>query len=458
MLPHFAAHFCCPSEYAAFSFNGAGREPCGFFSFGPDVVCYGAPSAGFVAPGPTAPLFDVRPLVITRKSGVTLPFDAGLVIDNLRFERYAGSMGADAGPESRRRRAWQRSYYAVRGMIPTRIRRWLHKAYFRGWERLAFPGWPVDLTVENLFEGLLLASLEAQGASEMPFIWFWPDGAPYCVLMTHDVETARGRDFCGALMDIDEQFGIPAAFQIVPEERYTITKEFLTAFHQRGFEVNIHDLSHDGLLFSSRQIFVRGAQRINKYAKDMGAKGFRSGSLHRNLEWLDELDLSYDMSVPNTGRLEIQRGGCCTVMPYFIRRILEIPLTTTQDYALFNVLGDFSVELWKKQFEMIAERNGLVSFITHPDYLQEPRAFATYQALLGMISSKRTEQKPWVASPGNVNLWWRERGASRLVLQEGHWQIEGPAKKRGRLAFARWEGDRVAYRIASDSRALERNA
>ena len=67
----------------------------------------------------------------------------------------------------------------------------------------------------------------------------------------------------------------------------------------------------------------------------------RNGSMH--------CDFAYDMSVPNVAHLDPQRGGCCTVMPYFIGKILEIPVTDVQDYTLFNILEDFSIELWKKQ-------------------------------------------------------------------------------------------------------------
>jgi hypothetical protein len=44
------------------------------------------------------------------------------------------------------------------------------------------------------------------------------------------------------------------------------------------------------------------------------------------------------MSVPNVGHLEVQRGGC-TVMPYFIGRIVELPVTTSQDYSVFDSEG-----------------------------------------------------------------------------------------------------------------------
>src|SRR5262249_52006779 len=155
----------------------------------------------------------------------------------------------------------------------------------------------------------------SQGRSRLPFVWFWPEGAPSAVILTHDVETIAGRDACTWLMDTDEACGFKASFQLVPEGRYEITPSFREGIRQRGFEVNIHDLNHDGRLFDERDEFRRRAHRINGYAQEFGARGFRSGVLYRRPEWFDALHVAYDMSIPNAGHLEVQRGGCCTVMP-----------------------------------------------------------------------------------------------------------------------------------------------
>ena len=91
--------------------------------------------------------------------------------------------------------------------------------------------------------------------------------------------------------------------------------------------------------------------------------------MYREQAWFDAFEFQYDMSVPNAAHLEPQRGGCCTVMPYFVGDILELPLTTTQDYTLFHILNDYSTTLWQEQIRLITGRHGLVSVITHPDYL-----------------------------------------------------------------------------------------
>jgi len=62
--------------------------------------------------------------------------------------------------------------------------------------------WPVDFTVNSVHEAFLRLTMRAQGYDKVPFIWFWPDGASGCLILTHDVETAAGRDFTSSLMDI----------------------------------------------------------------------------------------------------------------------------------------------------------------------------------------------------------------------------------------------------------------
>src|SRR5260370_9326149 len=96
--------------------------------------------------------------------------------------------------------------------------------------------------------------------------------------------------------------------------------------------------------------------------------------MYRNQEWYDAFEFSYDMSVPSVAHLEPQRGGCCTVIPYFIGKVLELPLTATQDYSLFHILNDYSLDLWKKQLALSRENYGLMSFTALPDYFLSHRA------------------------------------------------------------------------------------
>jgi len=383
-----------------------------------------------------------------------LPFDFSELIENIRLERYRRGMVAGnevfAGSEPIRR-----IYYLIRSGLPAPVRRHLQRVYFRNWQKLPFPAWPVDLTVENLHEQFLRLLMEARGVKEVPFIWFWPEGASNCLIMTHDVETSAGRNFSSKLMDLDDSCGIKASFQVIPEKRYTVSDQYVREIRNRGFEFNIHDLNHDGHLYREREEFVLRAAKINAYVRQYGSQGFRAGAMYRNQEWYDLFEFSYDMSVPNVAHLEPMRGGCCTIMPYFIGNILELPLTTVQDYSLFHILNDYSTDIWKQQLNIIRKRNGLMSFIAHPDYLIEKRARRVYESLLDHLRQRIADENIWHALPGEVDQWWRARSQMRLVNRNGKWSIEGPQSERARVAYATTEEGSLVLKLKSESAEAE---
>jgi hypothetical protein len=389
-------------------------------------------------------LHDAWDDAVAHPGSLSLSFDPDQVIDNLRLERY---FDATDGHSFLSSRLANTLYYLARPLLGVRFRRHLQKLRLADWRSISFPRWPVDTTVEQVHEGMLRLCIRAGGGEKVPFIWFWPNGFPGCAIVTHDVEAAEGRDFCQALMDIDQSYGIPSSFQLVPEKRYALGPSFLADIRARGFEINVHDLNHDGKLFAGKALFLERVRRINQYGRAFGALGFRSGALYRNLAWYDALDFSYDMSVPNAAHLDPQRGGCCTVMPYFVGKILELPVTATQDYSLFHILNQDSTALWKLEIAQILEKHGLASFIVHPDYILEPRLRRTYKSLLDYLSRLRSEEKLWIALPREVNQWWRARSEMKLLRRGNKWVVEGPEKHRARLAYAFLDGDRLVYQL-----------
>ena len=434
-------YYRCPESY---------NQPYRNVRFG-SVGTY--PSSGMETPGPRSAdepsthfaarsvSEAVKQSEIEDLTSCTFP-DPWQVIDHLRSEKYVPDW-REAPPVC----ALARMYYLARPILPVAVRKHLQKFYFRGWKKRSFPHWPVDFTVDALHEQLLLASLRASGAQCIPFVWFWPEGASSCAIMTHDVETAAGRDLCGKLMDIDDSYGIKSSFQVIPEQRYVTSPVFLDSIRSRGFEIVIHDLNHDGHLYRDRKQFLERAAKINAYGKLYGAQGFRAGSLYRKQVWYDALDFAYDMSVPNVAHLDPQRGGCCTVMPYFIGKILELPVTMSQDYTLFNVLNDISINLWKQQTELIMLKHGLISFIAHPDYLASMRRRSIYEELLEYMVRLRDERNIWIATPGEVNCWWRQRAEMTLVEEGENWRIEGPGNERARIAYASEDQGRLVLNL-----------
>ena len=419
----------------------------GYFRLGKDSICYGHLANGRVAKEPVGDLRDALEEVAFGADSCELPFDPHEIIENLLRERYAAHFREEG---SFLNEILRRIYYAIRPFMGVSTRVHLQRAHLRGWRDIKFPAWPVDTTVDQIYQKLLWLSLKAQRRDRVPFIWFWPDGYSSAAILTHDVEAPLGKSFCPALMDLDEAAGFRSSFQIVPENRYKVTQAFLNSITSRGFEVNVHDLKHDGRLYAEHKEFLRRAQCINRYVEEFGAQGFRSGILYRNADWYEAFEFSYDMSIPNVGHLDPQRGGCCTVMPYFIGNIVELPVTCTQDYTLFQILGDYSIDLWKTQIQAVQDNYGLISFIVHPDYIVESKPQATYKQLLSHLVELQSQGSVWSALPRDVAEWWRQRSQMTLCRCGNGWEIEGAGSERAKVAYAYLDGDSLRYSISTE--------
>lgn len=413
------------------------RSP-GFFRFGQHATAYGSTSVACPAHA-GGPLPDLLPLV----GQDSLPFDAVQIIENLLMERYP----LDGNPLLNSGIA-KNAYYQLRPFMPDAIRIHLQRRYFRGWEKIPFPAWPVDTSVDHLRRELLGIAIGRGPAEKVPFIWFWPNRSSAALILTHDVENQAGLEFVPTLLGIDAEFEVPASYQLVPRERYTPPQGLRDLIQSFGAEVNIHDLTHAGDLFSSREEFQRQAAMINQVAREWKSEGFRAACMYRNVDWLKELAVSYDMSVPNVAHLEPQRGGCCTVFPYFIGNLVELPLTMTQDFSLFHMLRTYSPELWDQQIQIILEQHGLMSFIAHPDYLEGREPLRAYKALLRRFTALRENHGVWIATPGQVAGWWRDRRDTSIVERGGSHFIQGPAQDRTNLAYAWTEAGRLCYALA----------
>ena len=446
MSKYLSDYYRYPERYGRLDLKGSLSEAKGYFRFGKDAVCYGRSCEGLVSVSAAKPLHDALSDTSSNNGTIYLPFDLTEVLDNLRCELYVGDWRGGYATS-----ALARLYYWMRPLLPFGMRSFLKKLHLRGREELPFPRWPVDCSVDSLVEQLLLLAVRSNGGQVIPFIWFWPEGLSSCAIMTHDVETEAGRNFCSDLMDIDDSFGMKASFQIIPEERYAVSAEFLESLQRRGFEVVVHDLNHDGHLYREREEFLRRAAKINQYREQYGVEGFRAAVLYRNQMWFDELKFSYDMSVPNVAHLDPQHGGCCTVMPYFIGDMVELPVTTTQDYMLFHVLNDYSIKLWKQQIEMIMEKHGLMSFIVHPDYITGDRERAVYLELLAHLAELRGTRNVWMTTPGEANRWWRQRAEMKLVEEGADLRIEGLGAERARIAYASEKDGRLVFTFESEN-------
>jgi peptidoglycan/xylan/chitin deacetylase (PgdA/CDA1 family) len=419
-------------------------DPPGFFRFGGVRACFGRLEGLPTAATADSLLADAASAICRDQGHLRLPFSPTETADLLRNEAYVAG-NTKKGASGRIGSLVRAAYYAVRPMLPAAVRRQLQRYALADWKTIPFPDWPLDFTLDDLLREILVHVLHARNGERIPFIWFWPDGMRSCAVITHDVEMDAGQRFCPELMTMNEEHGFRGAFQFVPEARYVMRDDVHAAVRNRGHEINLHGLNHDHRLFDDHDEFLRRAARIRDYAQAWDARGFRSPVLYRNQEWFSALEFfDYDMSVPNTARLEAQRGGCCTVMPYFIGNLVELPTTSAEDYTLFHILGDYSTNVWRQQLNATSARNGIFNLLVHPDYLDTRRARYTYRSFLAQMRAQADRDGIWTPLPRDAAAWWRARSRMTIAGNGANLRIEGDLTGRARIAFAQLEDGRLA--------------
>lgn len=297
-------------------------------------------------------------------------------------------------------------YYNLRPIIPRRFQIWMRRQVIFMKRTLYSPVWPI---------------LEKSG--QAPPGWSgWPEDKKFALVLTHDVDTARGQQRCLQLASLEETLGFRSSFYFVPE-RYSVAAEIRQQLVQRGFEVGVHGLYHDGKLFSSRRIFKTRAARINMYLKEWKAIGFRSPAMHINLDWAHDLNIEYDASTFDTDPFEPQPKGVKTIFPFWVNGRLpqhehgyvELPYTLPQDFTLFVLMKEQDIGIWQQKLDWIAERSGMALLDTHPDYMNfadekpggEEYPATYYKEFLGYIKTKY-EGKYWPVLPKDLARFWSQ--------------------------------------------------
>jgi len=266
----------------------------------------------------------------------------------------------------------------------------------------------------------------------VPFLDVWPGGRSWALVLTHDVETYAGYHNLDLLRGPERELGYRSSWNFVGL-RYTVSDDMVRALQNEGCEVGVHGLRHDGRDLGSRRLMEKRLPAMREYAQRWNAAGFRSPATQRSWEFMPRLGFEYDSSYSDTDPYEPQPGGCCTYLPYFNERMVELPITLPQDHTLFTILQHSDADLWVRKAEHLRERHGMVLVLTHPDYAHDPRLADGYKTLLDAFEGDETV---WHALPRDVAAWWRQRAASTIRRNGDGWRIEGPASANGRVRFA----------------------
>ncbi len=312
---------------------------------------------------------------------------------------------AQFGPDHWRLGLVKRLYYMLKPVLPRTVTKALRQLYRTPAEALCALHWPIEDRYPHFQWQVMRELLRLAGQPEIPFIHFWPEGHRFAVALTHDVERAEGQMFVRAVADLDSRYGFRSSFNFVPEG-YVVDRRLMCELRERGFEIGVHGLKHDGRLFDSQTGFMRQARAINRYLKEWGAVGFRSPLMMRNPEWMQALEIEYDLSFFDTDPFEPIPGGTMSIWPFFVGRFVELPYTLVQDYTLVSILREQTPDLWLQKIDFIERFCGMALLNTHPDYLRNPRFWEIYEQFLRAMKIRGGY---WQALPCEVAKWWRLR-------------------------------------------------
>lgn len=305
--------------------------------------------------------------------------------------------------------ARNRIFYALKPLIPRSLQLWLRRSLVAAQRHSMSDVWPI-----------------LPSAARPPAGWQgWPEGKRFALVLAHDVEWDHGQRRVLDLMRLEQMRGFRSSFNFVPR-RYDVQPAIRAALEINGFEVGVHGLYHDGKLFESRATFLQRVPAINHYLAEWGAVGFCSPASHHNLEWTHDLQIEYDSSTFDTDPFEAQSDGLGTIFPQWISPsegaadhaagYVELPYTLPQDFTLFVLMRERSIDIWQRKLDWIAEQGGMAFLITHPDYMafdNQPRGPEEYplECYLEFLEYVRTRYagQYWHGLPREVAAYVKAR-------------------------------------------------
>ena len=250
-----------------------------------------------------------------------------------------------------------RVYYHIKPLLSRRVQLLIRGAVARQKRKLCRASWPIDPACCHPPAGFA----------------GWPEGKRFAVILTHDVDTARGVARCEQLMELEQELGFRSSFNFVAHD-YHLPPELRHKLVREGFEVGLHGLEHNRKLYESESTFTAQVKEINAYLKEWGAVGFRSPCVYHNFDWLHALDITYEASAFDTDPFEPQSDALGTIFPVHHTKVpgreyVILPYTLPQDFTMFLLFREQDISIWKQKLRWIAEHGGVALVITHPDYM-----------------------------------------------------------------------------------------
>jgi peptidoglycan/xylan/chitin deacetylase (PgdA/CDA1 family) len=281
------------------------------------------------------------------------------------------------------------AYYSLRCLLPIWLRRTVQS--LRNRRLKVLPRWFIPLELEQF----LLAQ-------SVPATSIWPERAEYALVLTHDVEEQQGFDYMLKVAAEEEKLGLRSCWNLVPY-KYRIDPGVVRELKDRGHEISIHGYKHDGRLFLSKSIFDARVEGINQAIAKWEARGFRAEMVHRNLEWMQALQVQYDASCFDVDPFQAMPGGVESIWPFQVGKLVELPYTLPQDHTLFVCLREKTTRIWEEKMAFLRKHHGMALLLTHPDYLGLGNGLEMYTTFLKQTLATSA---PWHVLPRDMANWF----------------------------------------------------
>ncbi|MGD9780915.1 MAG: polysaccharide deacetylase family protein [Kiritimatiellia bacterium] len=291
----------------------------------------------------------------------------------------------------------------------------------------------------------------------------WPEGRPFALFLSHDVDQIHDRELFHflatanhvrrmltqgekgsvplalrrlgrilfapkpaekdfrTLLEIEARHGFRSTFFVLHDPywsrngpRYRLQcpelRRIADLIRAAGGEIGVHG----GYLRFNQADRYRESRKALRDALGVDAAGIRNHYLRFSgaETWAaqETAGFSYDATFGFADRLGPREGRMLPFVPEG-RNILELPLTV-MDVTLFRHLGlagEEALETAWQAIEPIVQAGGLVSLLWHNNYFNdwEYRDWQrTYERLLERLAARN----PWCATGGEIAAWWRSRG------------------------------------------------
>jgi peptidoglycan/xylan/chitin deacetylase (PgdA/CDA1 family) len=298
-----------------------------------------------------------------------------------------------------------RLYWWLKPSMPPAMIRFLRSRVTKLRRAIAEKYWPIDDRYTLFQWEIMRRFLQTSGLPSVTIRDFWPEKRDFAIVLTHDVESKKSHSFIPVVADLEEKYGFRSLFNIVGDQ-IPKDKTMLQEMRDRGFEIGLHGYHHDERNYRSRQNFLDSSIHLNNCLKELNAIGYRSPLNLRNPEWMQVLEIDYDLSFFDTDPFEPIPGGTMNIWPFRIGRFIELPATLVQDNTLVNLLGERTPRIWLEKVEFLKRYHGMALLNSHPDYLMNKEVWNVYETFLRTMQER---QDYWKALPCEITKWWRLR-------------------------------------------------